>query len=137
MARTVRELQIGENKYMIAMHGPDDGDEVVAYLARVAGPVAAAMMANADKDAANVGKVLSGALSNLQGRDHASFMRKLFSQCTINGRPALEVYDAHFVGLHGERYQVAAEIIRHNGFFDVIGALQDLAGAPESPPQLT
>ena len=140
MARETKELTIGGNAYTIGHHGPDNGDEIVAYLTKTAGPIAVACMGMMDNDAEDpkVAGHLAGGLAGLSGKEHARFMRLLLSVCTVNGAPLDgKAYDAHFIGLHGERYRLAVEVIRHNGFFDVVGALMDALKTPESPAPQT
>lgn len=123
--KTTKEIQINGNKYEIGMFGPDDGDEILIYLAKAAGPVMMAFAGGLDKDVLSpeIGKALSGALANVSGREHAQFMRKALSVCTINGSHASEIYDAHFIGNHGERYKAVVEVIKHNDFFAVVAEL--------------
>lgn len=137
MARDAKTVTIGNHTYTVGMHGPDQGDEIVAYLARIAGPIGMAFAAGLDGDvfSPEVGKSLAGALAGVNGKEHARMMRLLLSVCRVNV-PAgdgqvvqMELsgpyYDTHFTNVApAERYQLAVETIRHNGFFGVIGALK-------------
>lgn len=136
MAKTAKEVTLNGNRYLIGMFGPDEGDEVIAYLAKTFGPLMAALSVSADKDvdSPDVGKAISGALANVSGREHAGFMRRLLSVCTVNGVPAPSVYETHYLGNHAERYQAAVEVIRHNGFFDLVAELKGNLSPASSAP---
>jgi hypothetical protein len=126
MAIESQEVKIGSTTYTINQHGPDEGDEIVAYLAKIAGPVAAAMRGALDTEVVSpdFGRMLSGALANLNGKEHAKFMRLLLSTSAADGLPlGGPGYDAHFIGRLGERYQLAAQVINFNGFFELVAAL--------------
>lgn len=117
------EATIGDHTYTIGLHGPDEGDEIVAYLSKTFGPILAAR-AVGDDDGADIGTRLSGAMSGVSGKEHAKFMRLLLSVCQVNGKKLDGgAYTAHFTtfATPADRYTLAVQVIQHNRFFELAG----------------